>query len=107
MDYSFGVAPHQDAPHRTHSPATHDEEPDTQLVAQCDDLVGGPPSPEVGLRDGNPGGLDLLHLLVEDLLTLTPALSPHELVGVGARHIVRDVDQMELRSALGREVDCR
>jgi hypothetical protein len=61
----------------------------------------------VGLREGASGLLDFLGLLVEDLLALPFKLPLDESVGVRGRHIVPDVDEVELRTALACEVDRR
>jgi hypothetical protein len=53
----------------------------------------------MGLRDGAAGLLDLLYLFVEGLLPLAPELPLHEAVGE-ARHVVPDVDDVKLRTAL-------
>src|SRR3982750_4217346 len=60
----------------------------------------------MGLRDGTPCALYLLHLLVEDLLTLALELPLHEGVGE-TRHVVPDVYHMQLRAALASEICSR
>src|SRR5215217_4851695 len=98
------MAANQEAPYRTHTPAPHDQEPHPKLLAELDDLVGGPSPPEMGLHDRAPCLLNLPYLLVEYLLSLALELPFHEAVAVGAGHVVPDVDDVQLRTALPREI---
>src|ERR671916_274307 len=98
VHYLLGLTAHQDALHRAEAPASYDQEPRVYLLRQFNDLVGGAPASEVGLRDLAPGGPDLLYLLVEYLLALPLELPLHEVVGE-ARHVVPDVDDVKLSPA--------
>ncbi len=49
VDDTLGDAPQKDTSHPTESPAAYDQQPNLQLLAQIEDLVDGPPFPEVGL----------------------------------------------------------
>src|SRR5215208_834761 len=71
-DDGGGDASHQCPSHTSQAPAPHDYEPSAQLLGQVDDgLVAAFSDPKVGFFDTPSRLFDLLHLLVEHLLSFS------------------------------------
>src|SRR3712207_3336015 len=70
-------------------------------------LVEGPSFPEVGLRNGSSCLLYAFELRLENLFGFLFELRPHERVEVGSRHVVPDVNYVQLGSGSVRQLDGR
>jgi hypothetical protein len=106
VNHGGGDASHQRPPDAAETPASHHYEPGAQVLSQVDDcLIATFSDLKVGFFDTPSGLFDLLHLLVEHLLSISLYRFERLLIGfVAQAAFVYVVDGIRVPWRYGEEV---